>query len=312
MTKKSSKKSVQVPEKTSVKKAEKKPVEVSSQQPIYVVQAPQSSVLSQLVALCLILIALFLGYTMFSYDVVLVEKKTPSFDFDVKTRPYMPKPIFMRRHFGMNQMPVVLPGQPAINKAAMRKTAEDYRRSRGRRRRLVNPVMDEPNPPIKEAEIKSVPVMKTDSHYSCRATALRKAKYIEEEYAPYQKKGKAVIAGKVCLTLEDKTEKCFPNSRVILNPVTSYSKEWFDRGWAGKEYLEEADPRVNPTNLVRITDENGAFSFTELPAGSYYVGAEVCVPRTQDAEECIYTRLGTRVKMEHYVEPKFKKVFSVR
>ena len=281
------------------KKKSKKTVEISSKQPIYLVQAPQKSVLSQVVALLLILVTVCLGYILINYKVVLVEKSQPSLSFIITKRPTFSE--IARRSFMMRRPPVVLP-----------KVAEQTRHRKRANRKVDNRVVSELNPPVKAAEIQSVPEPKKDKQYACRSAAPRKAKFVEEEYAPYQKKGEANIAGKVCLTLEDKTEKCFPNARVIINPVTSYSQEWYTRGWAGTEYLEEADPRVSATNLIQITDAKGAFAFKNLPAGAYYVGAEVCVPKTQDAKECMYTRLGARVKMKRFVTPTFKKVFSVR
>ena len=290
--------------KKTSKKTAKKPVEktidLSAKQPIYLVQAPKSSVLSQLVAVLLIILVAFLAYILINYRVILLEKTRPSLNFTIATQPAFP--VMAHRAFPAHRPPVVLPKIPNQDK----KPHNRGPRRAGRR------VVGQLNPPVKAAELQSVQEPKKDKHYACRAAAPRKAKFIEEEYAPYQKKGDAVISGKVCLTLEDKTEKCFPNARVIINPVTSYSQEWYTRGWAGTEYLEEADPRVSPTNLVQITDAKGAFTFKDLPAGSYYVGAEVCAPKTQDAKECIYTRLGARVKMKRFVTPTFKKVFSVR
>ncbi|MBP5160498.1 MAG: hypothetical protein ILP11_00370 [Alphaproteobacteria bacterium] len=286
--------------KKTAKKTVEKKVAIASKQPVRVVKAPQKPFLSRLVALLLLLVTIGLGYILINYKVVLIEKAHPSLVFTVVERPGFP--AFPAHAFMRRQPPVVLP------KIANQVKQPHDRGPRRARRRVVG----ELNPPVKAAEVQSVQEAKKDKHYACRAAAPRKAKFVAEEYAPYQKKGEAIIAGKVCLTLEDNTEKCFPNSRVIINPVTSYSQEWYTRGWAGTEYLEEADPRVTPTNLIQITDEKGAFAFKNLPAGAYYVGAEVCVPKTKDAKECIYTRLGARVKMKRYVTPTFKKVFSVR
>ena len=295
----------------------KEVVKAKENQPIYILQTPpKTSALSQLVALLLILATIIVGYILINYKVVLLEKPRASLEFIVtKQLPVPPHMGFfaptMRRQFA------------AVPAKSENKTFRRARHNRGKKfePRPVNQMMEEPNPPIKEAEIKFVPEpqvaeneVKQEVYVSAPVPVQRKAKYIESEYAPYQQKGNATISGKVCLTLEDNTEKCFPNVRVIINPVTSYSQEWFARGWAGTEYLEEADPRVKPTNLIQQTDANGAFAFKNLPAGSYYVGAEVCAPKTKDAkeEDCIYTRLGARVKMKNFVTPTFKKVFSQR
>ena len=97
----------------------------------------------------------------------------------------------------------------------------------------------------------------------------REAPFIESEYAPYAGVGKAVIEGALCFPLEDGTEKCFENVDVFINPVTTYSNEWYNRGWAGTELLEKADERAVTYNKVVKSGKNGVFKFEGLKPGSY-------------------------------------------
>ena len=144
---------------------------------------------------------------------------------------------------------------------------------------------------------------------ACPPPVPRKAKYNPEEYAPYAQKGNASIQGKLCFPLADGSEKCFANTTVFINPVTTYSDEWYNRGWAGREYLATADKRVIPFNKMVKTDKDGNFAFKDLAPGSYYVGTMVCLPKTKDAKACAYTRWAAKVTMKRMVKPTFKKVY---
>lgn len=155
---------------------------------------------------------------------------------------------------------------------------------------------------------KDMPAVTTKAP-ACPPPVPRKAKYIEAEYAPYAQKGNASIQGKLCFPLADGSEKCFANTTVFINPVTSYSDEWYRRGWAGREYLATADQRVIPFNKMVKTDKDGHFAFKDLAPGSYYVGTTVCLPKTKDAKACAYTRWAAKVTMKRMVTPTFKKVY---
>ncbi len=107
--------------------------------------------------------------------------------------------------------------------------------------------------------------------------APRLAKFDPVEYKPYSQKGKTVIRGKACIG-EGTDKKCFKNTEVFINPVTTYSTEWYRRGWAGNEILANADSRVIPFNIKTKTDKDGNFEFKNLPEGFYFVGMQVMVP----------------------------------
>ena len=129
------------------------------------------------------------------------------------------------------------------------------------------------------------------------------------EYAPYEKGGSAVIEGNFCVKLKDNTDKCFSRAQVFINPVTSYSDEWYHRGWAGREALKKADPKALKMNKSVITDQDGKFKFEGLAAGSYYVGAVACVPRTAKSEDCVLSRFATKVTMKNRVKASLKRVY---
>lgn len=154
-----------------------------------------------------------------------------------------------------------------------------------------------------QTEKKAYPALK------CPPPVKRDVVFDEREYLPYAKEGNAVIEGDLCLTLKDGSLKCFENAEVFINPVTSYSDEWYKRGWAGRETLEVAHPRAFHYNKKVKTGKDGAFRFEKLPAGSYYVASAICVPEAKGATSCQYHRYATKVEIKKYVKPKLKRVY---
>jgi hypothetical protein len=99
----------------------------------------------------------------------------------------------------------------------------------------------------------------------------RNAKFIEAEYAAYKGDGKSTISGQAFLKTRGGDVKYGAGNQVHLNPVTSYSTEWFERGIVGNEPLEKPDDRINPYHRTTVADGFGNFAFEHLPPGQYYV-----------------------------------------
>lgn len=56
-----------------------------------------------------------------------------------------------------------------------------------------------------------------------------------------------------------------------MNPVTSYSNEWYEKLYVQGKNLEAADPRIWDYTKTDIADGEGQFVFKNVPLGSYYV-----------------------------------------
>jgi len=72
-------------------------------------------------------------------------------------------------------------------------------------------------------------------------------------------------------------------TRLYLNPVTSYSKQWYSESYIGGYKMAKADKRL--FNYLKFTASNsqGNFAFYGVPNGSYYViGVVKC------GQECGY------------------------
>jgi len=99
----------------------------------------------------------------------------------------------------------------------------------------------------------------------------RRATFVQAEYDSYAGKGSGSIAGQAFLKTRAGDVKFGAAETVYLNPVTSYSTEWFERAVLAGEALEMPDERAAPYGRSCIADGSGHFRFEELPAGEYYL-----------------------------------------
>jgi hypothetical protein len=118
-----------------------------------------------------------------------------------------------------------------------------------------------------------------------------------EEYRKLSTIGKGTIKG--AIYLKDMYGERIPGSgtRLYLNPITSYSRQWYQESYLGGAKMEKADARL--FNYLRFTaaDKEGNFAFYGVPSGSYYlIGTVKC------GNECGYDtpkniRIATRVSV---------------
>lgn len=97
----------------------------------------------------------------------------------------------------------------------------------------------------------------------------------EAEYAPYSGAGTASIYGEAFLKTRGGDVKKGAGNKVFMNPVTSYSTEWYQRQIIGGQILEQPDQRALPFFRETIADSDGRFEFQNLPAGEYYLACPI-------------------------------------
>lgn len=61
------------------------------------------------------------------------------------------------------------------------------------------------------------------------------------------------------------------NRRMYLNPITSYSEEWYDEAFTKGYTLSPADKRLFAYLRFSVSSESGAFSFYGVPPGDFYL-----------------------------------------
>jgi len=103
--------------------------------------------------------------------------------------------------------------------------------------------------------------------------AARETTFNELEYAQYAYAGTGTISGQVVLRGQDGQTQPAQGSQVSLNPVTSYSTEWWNRTVVGGLNLRSADEREQKYLRTAVTDAEGRFAFGDLPRGEYFVVA---------------------------------------
>jgi hypothetical protein len=118
-----------------------------------------------------------------------------------------------------------------------------------------------------------------------------------EEYNKLARTGKGTVKG--AIYVQDAYDKKVPGSgtRLYLNPVTSYSDQWYEESYLGGHKMEKADARL--FNYLRFTasDSSGNFAFYGVPTGRYYlIGTVKC------GTECGYDspksiRIATQVSI---------------
>lgn len=147
---------------------------------------------------------------------------------------------------------------------------------------------------ISDLEEKSLPRPSISSNMN---TKMERVRFPIEEYNHLAKVGNSTIKGSIYLKNAYNKHVVGANTRLYLNPVTSYSKQWYHESYLGGHKMEKADSRL--FNYLRFTtaNEQGAFAFYGVPVGKYYlIGTVKC------AAECGYStpkniRIATEVTL---------------
>ena len=98
-----------------------------------------------------------------------------------------------------------------------------------------------------------------------------------DEYYHLARSGKGTVSGSIYVNGTYGNRIPGANTRLYLNPVTSYSKQWYHESYLGGYKMQKADSRL--FNYLRFTaaDSNGKFAFYGVPSGSYYlIGTVKC------------------------------------
>lgn len=115
-------------------------------------------------------------------------------------------------------------------------------------------------------------------------TKMERIAFPVAEYNRLARYGKGTVKGMIYL--KDAYERAIPgkSTRLYLNPVTSYSKQWYNESYIGGYKMQKADDRL--FNYLRFTasDTEGRYAFYGVPTGRYYlIGTVKC------GNECGYS-----------------------
>ena len=128
----------------------------------------------------------------------------------------------------------------------------------------------------------------------------RHAPFVPSEYEPYDRPGTGSITGQAFLKTRGGEVRFCAGEPVSLNPVTTYSREWWNVVVLGRRELAPPDSRAERYHRTTIADAEGRFQFRNLPAGEYlaacYVEWEVPGARSLEATG---GWAGAQVKVEN-------------
>lgn len=103
----------------------------------------------------------------------------------------------------------------------------------------------------------------------------RMRSFDEAEYAAFSGNGTASISGQAFMKTRGGDVKYGAGETVTLNPVTTYSTEWWTVAVQRGVSMSEPDPRTSAYNRVATADGQGRFEFKGLPAGEYFVACSI-------------------------------------
>ncbi len=118
----------------------------------------------------------------------------------------------------------------------------------------------------------------------------------EHEYQSLARSGTAIIKGQAFLKTRGGDVKVAAGNEIILNPVTSYSNEWYEKAYVQGTPLVEPDSRLLNYVLRTVADGNGMFTFKNVPAGQYFVTTSVTWEAATGYQGALQMQGGTVTK----------------
>ncbi len=149
------------------------------------------------------------------------------------------------------------------------------------------PIVDNSTVTPKETEqtqqvtpIKKNPIKQTNK------TIVQRIPFPEAEYQSLAKTGSGTVTGHIYLVTKDGTKIYGKETRLYLNPETSYSTQWYKESYLGGAKMSKVDPRLYNYLKFTTSDKNGKFEFLNVPSGSYYlIGVVKC------GQQCGYSKV---------------------
>ncbi len=97
----------------------------------------------------------------------------------------------------------------------------------------------------------------------------------ENEYTKLQNEGTSIVKGQAFLKTRGGDVKLAAGEQIVLNPVTSYSNQWYEENYLKQNFMSPADSRLWKYVKKTTADGSGRFKFKNVPAGEYYVTTKV-------------------------------------
>lgn|GEM_PF-1365376 len=134
---------------------------------------------------------------------------------------------------------------------------------------------------------------------------VQRVDFPEEEYRNLLKFGNSEVSGRVYIINNQTDEKIVKESlKLYLNPVTSYSRQWYEESYLNGNKMTPPDRRLFNYLKYTVSDADGNFSFFGVPKGNYYLGV-----RIDCGSECGFDKKRIiRIVKEIYVDGDLKDI----
>ena len=126
----------------------------------------------------------------------------------------------------------------------------------------------------------------SDEEQNIPGEIIERMPFPAEEYKYVKKRGRSTVSGMIYLENSYNSQKV-PGQKIKLwlNPVTTYSRQWYQESYLGGYRLSKTDSRIYNYLKFTYSNESGKFNFFGVPSGDYYlVGTMSC------GEECGFSQ----------------------
>lgn len=96
-----------------------------------------------------------------------------------------------------------------------------------------------------------------------------------EEYEALPKTGTGEVVGQAFLKTRGGDVKTCAGEEVTLNPVTSYSDQWYEVSYIGQKQIDVCHGYLPLYIITKTADADGRFHFKDVPPGEYYITTRV-------------------------------------
>ena len=116
----------------------------------------------------------------------------------------------------------------------------------------------------------------TSSGSELNGDIMERISFPTNEYRELKKTGRSTVSGKVYLQNSVNDKRVTKGKiKLLLNPVTSYSRQWYHQSYLGGYKLSPVDKRINNYLRVEYSSKDGVFRFFGVPRGSYYLIGQI-------------------------------------
>jgi len=130
-------------------------------------------------------------------------------------------------------------------------------------------------------------------------TPMQRMAFPVEEYSHIAKRGYSTVTGSIYVENSNSGEKIMGQKvKLWLNPVTSYSNQWYEQDYLGGYKLSKIDKRIFNYMKLEYSKADGSFRFSGVPRGDYYlVGSVNCTEACGLSTKSKKIRLVKRVSV---------------